>query len=663
MTEQEQQKAKAWFEEHFKSKDIMFPFSFNYNDGKSAIFLKSWKSRWNTGKSEEGLSRQILTLSDPETKLECRCEATTFDNFPAVEWVMYFKNNGSAPSPIIDDILPLDTDLEIGKDQPAIVHHAKGSDCKIDDFEPLESKIGIIYPLHLAPQCGRSSDCTLPFFNLEMGSEGVIGAIGWTGAWKADISRGEDDTHINLSAGMKKTHLRLMPGEEIRTPRILLLFWEDDRTGAHNMLRQFILTHHTPYYDDKVLQAPICDAFWGKNKEEVQIAKARWWKDNNIPLEYIWIDAGWHGNGVYDENSTTLDVWWEQIGDWGTQVGSWWPNKAIYPNGLAPVGKAYKEMGYGFVLWMEPERVYKDTHLVCEHPEWLLGPDGDNYLFNLGMPEARQALTDLVLGILVEGRVTCYRQDFNFDPSPYWEKADAPDRVGMSEIRHIEGLYAFWDELRARIPNLVIDNCASGGRRIDLETISRSIPLWRSDYQCASDFDPIGMQGQTQGLAPWVPLSTGCYNRIEEPDTYALRSALGPGIVMNLNTYGFNPSPRLPVDWVKRSMNEEFEVRKYFYGDFYPLLSYSLADDIWAAWQYDRPDLGEGMVLAMRRPKSPFTSMIAPLHGLDADAIYELHPADGTGTIQAKGSELAQDGLTIEISEKPGSALYIYRKS
>lgn len=656
MTKQEQLKAQNWFEKHFKSTDCQYPFSFNYDDNKSAAFLKSWKTEWSTVKSENGSSQQTLTLSDPETKLECRCEVTTFDKYPAVEWVIYFKNNGSAPSPIIDDILPLDTDLEIGKDQPAIVHYAKGSDCKIDDFEPLENKIGIIYPLHLAPQCGRSSDGTLPFFNLDMGSEGVIGAIGWTGAWKADITRLEDDTHLNLSAGMKKTHLKLMPGEEIRTPRILLLFWEDDRTGAHNMLRRFILDHHSPYYDGKVIQGPICEAAWGENTDYNQIQKARWWKDNNIPLEYFWIDAGWHGDGEYHEQAHA------STGQWWVHVGNWWPNKTTYPNGLKPVGDALKEMGYGFVLWMEPERVFKDTYFTREHPEWLLGPDGDNYLFNLGLPDARRALTDMVLETLTEGKVTCYRQDFNFDPSPYWEKADAPDRVGMSEIRHIEGLYAFWDELRARIPNLVIDNCASGGRRIDLETISRSIPLWRSDYQCAPDFDPIGMQGQTQGLAPWVPLSTGCYNRKDTPDTYAFRSALGPGIVMNLNIYGPGISCHIPFEWIRNAMNEEFEVRKYFYGDFYPLMSYSLADDVWAAWQYDRPDLGEGMVVAMRRPKSPFTTITAPLHGLDTDAVYELRSADGTGTIRVKGIELADNGLAIEISEKPGSALYIYKK-
>jgi alpha-galactosidase len=49
-------------------------------------------------------------------------------------------------------------------------------------------------------------------------------------------------------------------------------------------------------------------------------------------------------------------------------------------------------------------------------------------------------------------------------------------------MKHIEGLYNFWDNLLARNPGPLIDNCASGGRRIDLETIGRSVPLWRTDY-------------------------------------------------------------------------------------------------------------------------------------------------------------------------------------
>jgi len=48
------------------------------------------------------------------------------------------------------------------------------------------------------------------------------------------------------------------------------------------------------------------------------------------------------------------------------------------------------------------------------------------------------------------------------------------------------------------------------------------------------------------------------------------------------------------VAWLRRTLDELRATRLYFYGDFYPLLSYSLADDVWCAWQWDRPDLGGG---------------------------------------------------------------------
>ena len=153
-----------------------------------------------------------------------------------------------------------------------------------------------------------------------------------------------------------------------------------------------------------------------------------------------------------------------------------------------------------------------------------------------------------------------------------------------------------------RRPGLIIDNCAGGGQRIDLESISRSVPLWRSDYKCWP-LDPLAMQTQTQGLAPWVPLSAAV---CELPTRYALRSALSAGLVTHWSSQTLEGNVALPVEEVRRLMGEALAMRKYFYGDFYPLLSFSLADDAWAAWQYDRPDLGEGMVVAFRRENSPF---------------------------------------------------------
>jgi len=138
-----------------------------------------------------------------------------------------------------------------------------------------------------------------------------------------------------------------------------------------------------------------------------------------------------------------------------------------------------------------------------DHPKWLIDIGSDNLLLDLGNPDARQFLIEFISDKVREFGLGCYRQDFNMDPLPYWRATDAPDRQGIAEIRYIEGLYAFWDGLLERHPGLILDNCASGGRRIDLETIGRATPFWRTD----GPRDAIAHQCHSYGLFAWIPLS------------------------------------------------------------------------------------------------------------------------------------------------------------
>ena len=52
----------------------------------------------------------------------------------------------------------------------------------------------------------------------------------------------------------------------------------------------------------------------------------------------------------------------------------------------------------------------------------------------------------------------------------------------MNENLHVQGYLQYWDDLLARNPGLWIDSCASGGRRNDLETMRRSVPLHYTDF-------------------------------------------------------------------------------------------------------------------------------------------------------------------------------------
>ena len=638
-------------------------FSFTYAGKPSAAFLAGWKLERTSINPAADRIEHVLTYSDPGSGLVVRCCVTEFNDFPAVEWVLYFKNAGAADTALIEDILPLDGGFALPKAEHARVHYANGSECRIDDFaprlaalgptedQPQAAWVGEGNPLRIESIGGRSSCGALPFFNLDMGSHGIVGAIGWTGDWAASFYR--TDSEVRLRAGMKSTRLKLLPGEEIRTPRILLLFWKGERVHGHNLLRQFILAHHTPMVDGHPAQAPISNATWGGNFVNKHIEHGRWWVENKLPMDYLWVDAGWFGDDEAKEGATVFNS------QWGRFVGDWHANPGYFPEGLKPLGQALKDMGLGFLLWLEPERVYKGTVWQREHPDYMLGPVGDNYLFDLGNPDARRMLTDHLAGLIAEGNIGCYRQDFNMDPRPFWDNADAPDRVGMSEIRHITGLYAMWDELRQRFPNLLIDNCSSGGRRIDLETISRSIPLWRSDVQCWPGFGVTALQCQTQGLGLWAPLSVGCCDR---EDTYVFRSALGPGMVLIMYDFERDTQKHFSADWLRRMLGDLESVRKYFLGDFYPLLSFSLAGDTWAAWQYDRPDLGEGMILALRRPESPFCAMTPALQGLDVNAVYELRDLDTGATTRRTGKDLVSTGIELRIDQRPGSRLLVYRK-
>jgi alpha-galactosidase len=655
-----------------------FPVSFRYGEtppggGEPAEARPSaWPMRRDPPQAEPGVTCERVVLADPHTGLECRCEIKIYRDFPAVEWVVYFKNTGATDTPLLADIHPLDVLVPVEAQAACRVHHARGGLTQTDDFAPLETPLTFRQggsTLQLTAGTGKSSTLHLPFFNLELGGgdgkptgnggqpTGLIGAIGWTGGWAARFQRQAEG--VRLRAGMERTHLRLHPGEEIRTPRILLLFWEDDRQRSQNLLRRLILAHYTPRPNGQLLQPPFCDGVWGARSEASHLEKIAWLRDQGIPVECYWIDAGWYGHGP---TAQADDVF---TNAWAKEAGTWSPNPATYPRGLKPVGDAARAAGMGFLLWVEPERAFQGTALARQHPEWLLGPvpapalNGDNYMINLGLPEARQALTDLISDLIRSAGITCYRQDFNFLVVPaLFGGADAADRVGVAEIRHIEGLYAFWDELLARHPGLIIDNCAGGGQRIDLETIARSVPLWRSDLQCWP-FDPLAMQTQTQGLAPWVPLSAGV---CDAPTTYALRSALGPGLVTHWSTQALEAGAQFAISQVRQLMAEATAMRPYFYGDYYPLLAFSLAADAWAAWQYDRPDLGEGMVVAFRRQACPFASWQAKLQALDPQADYELYSWDDHRTRRVSGQALLTEGLPLATDEQPGSVLFVYKR-
>ena len=433
----------------------------------------------------------------------------------------------------------------------------------------------------------------------------------------------------------------LHPGETIRTPRMLLVSWDgDDPLRGHNLLRRLLLDHYVPRLHGELALPPLTHNTWfmfntGNGvTEQNQLDAIR--SEAALGVECYWLDAGWFEGG------------------WPTGVGSWTPKQDAFPRGLKPLGDAAHAQGMKFVVWFEPERVNPQSRIGKEHAQWVLRAGGGDGLFNLGDPAARQWLTDYLSKCIGDWGIDIYRNDFNIDPLPFWQAADAPDRQGMAEIRYVEGLYRMWDELRQRHPGLMIDNCASGGRRIDLETISRSYPLWRSDTQCCGKAMPVQDQVQTAGLSLYVPLHAGgCWS----VDPYSFRS---------IATTGTNFCPdlaKVPAAEARQAIAEMKALRPLYLGDYYPLLEINTSEHSWCAWQFDRPELGRGFAMVFRRAQSQYVTADIALHGLDAKANYEVILAETYNPQPARtmsGAELAR--LMITLDTAPASVLVSYRK-
>ena len=79
------------------------------------------------------------------------------------------------------------------------------------------------------------------------------------------------------------------------------------------------------------------------------------------------------------------------------------------------------------------------------------------------------------------------------------------------------------------------------------------------------------------------------------------------------------------------------------------------------AWQFDRPDLGKGVVQVFRRDESPYEFARFPLHGLDAAAQYEVENLDGGKDIH-RGGELMERGLLVSVATRPAALLFVYTR-
>lgn len=604
---------------------------------------------------------------------------TVYEEYSACEWVNLWENNGSEPTEIISELWDANVTLPLAPSEKKTTGHAylsedvnvvkvyapHGSDCTASEF--LSDTDSLYFARYsnnrlmkgdvrkYATVGGRSSQSPYaPFFNVKHGKldTGYIIAVGWTGQWNAEIERAEDS--ITFRSGIEGTSFRILPGENFRTSSVTIMSYEGNVTDSQNAWRRFVKEIYSPIGRGGVPKlAPFCAGLWGGMSSDGCVDRIKKVEDYGFPFDHYWMDAGWYGTGI----DASPD---EYEGDWFEHSGNWEINKTRHPDLMQNVVSEIKKGGKRFILWFEPERVRENAPILKEHPEYFIDTGESNFLLNLGNEEAWQYCFDTISELIERLGVSVYRQDFNFVPLKSWRTGDTEERRAITEIKHINGLYKFWDALIERFPGLLIDNCASGGRRIDIETLRRSVPLWRSDAQCPANPNPEITQANAIGHGTWLPYAGTGVGRIWY-DTYRFRSGYAPAMTTNFtfsekNTFGDDPEG---MKWLDKMCREYIQVRPYLSLDMYPLTDADVSLYSWCAAQYHDPVSDSGVVLVYKRERSPFTDATFTLGGITEGKTYTVEDADGE--CNDSSASIVDNKLSLHIEGGRVAKVYFYK--
>lgn len=638
------------------------PFSFIYGGQTSGELLRQWIRSDQTEAILPEVVLHRVTWQDPASGLKVRLELKRYLDFPAIEWVVYFKNISDNETPILSDVHA--TDVRVRRDGTTefVLHSTTGDTCSREAFKPTHTPLRINGHHRVAPTGGRSTNGAWPYFNIDWGGRGAILAVGWPGQWAASFQR-DDTRYLRVIAGQEVLRTKLLPHEEIRTPLTVLLFWQGgDWIDGQNLWRRWMQAHSMPRLENGQIPQPMLLGCSSRLYSEMtqattqnQIMCIDRYRQERIPLDYWWMDAGWY---ICPDDKGNPS-WWV--------AGTWEVDPKRFPKGLREISDHAHAHGIKILVWFEPERVHARGQLAGDHRDWVLGNDaelaGGSGILNIGNPDALRWITDHVANLLNEQGIDLYRQDFNTDPLERWQRNDAPDRQGITELKHIVGHLAYYDELRLRNRNMLIDTCASGGRRMDIETLRRAAPLWRTDHA----YDATSNQAMTYGLSFWAPFSgtgmVGCKDpgymgSGKTPMTpYYFWSTATPSMVLT-----FDIREDLDYDMLRKLVADWKSVWQNVYGDFYPLLDAVTSDSVWQAWQFHRPRQGQGVVQVFRRQGSPYLSARLPLRGLEAQATYHFTELNSGLTNEYAGEALMNSGLHVILEERPEAAVFTYRR-
>ena len=346
---------------------------------------------------------------------------------------------------------------------------------------------------------GRSSNTWLPIWSVAVGSTaGVWMGPEYSGIWALNAYKVEG-TGTQFLISLPSLLFTMLQGEDIELPRAALGHWSQTQTGGgggplgsggdwSNAVRSAITTHFTPRFDG---EPPVALAeFQGLSgiprwetesvlHSAVDVAAA-------LGLEAFTFDAG-----VYFPINAS--------GDWWTYQGDYLPVRSRFPrDGFMALERNITQVhGLQYGFWITPQ-AQPGTHALDNNPELYLSPAGNDtsptrccrlsYLLNLALPGAQDLFFSQFETMIVRFNASRIWFDYNTAArSTHWNHHETATRQGLLELGFYRGLYAVFERTLRTYPHVWVEGCASGGRMLDLGSLSRTHSMWINDDSVADD--------------------------------------------------------------------------------------------------------------------------------------------------------------------------------
>jgi alpha-galactosidase len=662
--------------------------SFSHSGLRNADCMAQFKpSHVEDDKSSDGHRVRRIELENREQGLRATLEYTVFPEHHAIVYGGVLENIGLQRIPHLTNLLSYDLMFKpLQSFGDPLIHTSKGG----GDFNFYPPAAWTLKEDRLfgpgefsqdSGSTGRSSNDELPFFLVEdgNGSSGVFGGIEWSSLWhlrffRRDAPRGEHfgtygpDKSFAIQGGMREVDLTLETGEKFYIPRVLLGFYEGTVHDGRLALRHFLSDwappppKGTPYPHVQATPGGYLTSRGATIDKTVRLNAAAC---AEIGAEYYCVEQWypWYPYPSDDPETNKMT---------GTDRGSWVPDLYRFPD-LKGLADYVRSLGMQFGLWTDVEVARSSSAVARQHPDWVLylpgqsvnlprpdlqlGPPEEEGLLNFGLQQVQQWAVALYDRLIEDYGIKWIFWDNNIDPEPYWKANEAPSRQGWLQHGHIRGVWAVRDRLLQKYPDVLIENCSSGGRRIDLGMFKRA------HFHSLSDqfWYPDAIRYQFSGADWWLPADR-IKSIVDAPLSpladYLFQSNFGGLLSITENVESWTPEEKQKA---KGHIEVYKSIRHLLRKDFYPLFPQPQSMKEWDGWQYHDPETGEGFVLAFRA-ESPEDAANLRFKKLEPGRRYSLQdPYHGKKLIVA-GRTLMEIGLPTKLDLR-GTSLWKYSPS